>query len=159
MQAPEPAVQLPLPFLPTFVAYRRLDERAVAPEFQTPGAAGFDLSIIEDVAVEADETFMARTGLVIRAPVGHMLMLAPRSSTWARWGIRLGNTVGIVDEDFCGNDDELFLALWNPNYTVRKVPAGTRVAQGIFVPISQVIFEEHASMPDPSRGGWGSTGA
>lgn len=142
------------------VMYRRLDDRAQAPEFKTSGAAGFDLAVIDDVLVRPGETVMARTGLVVAAPAGHMLMIAPRSSTWKQRGLRLGNTVGIVDEDYCGDEDELLLALWNPGTTDRKVPAQARVAQGIFIPVrSQVIFEERERMAVPTRGGWGSTGA
>lgn len=140
------------------VRYRRLDDRAQTPEFKTSGSAGFDLAILNDITVLPHSTTMARTGLVIAAPSGHMLMLTPRSSTWKRWGLRLGNTVGIVDNDFCGDEDELFLALWNPNFMERNVPAGTRLAQGIFVPVCVNRFEEQSSMSEPSRGGWGSTG-
>jgi dUTP pyrophosphatase len=149
------------PVVTELIRFKTTDERARMPAYETAGAAGFDLSVIEDISVGLNKTVMARTGLVIGAPAGCMLMLAPRSSTWKKWGVRLGNTVGIVDEDYCGDEDELLLALWNPGpMGPKRIPAGTRVAQGIFVPIlsgRSVAFSEQQSMGG-SRGGWGSTG-
>jgi dUTP pyrophosphatase len=144
------------------VRYQLLDPRAVTPAFATPGSAAFDLAVIEPVTVPGRETVMARTGLVIQAPTDHMLMVAPRSSTWKRWGVRLANTVGIVDSDYCGPEDEIYLALWRPYHCVDlrpcEIPAGTRIAQGLFVPVTPVVFEEVSLVGVATRGGWGSTG-
>lgn len=147
------------------VRFKKLDDRALVPDFATDGAAGFDLAVLDDVYVAAGQTVMARTGLVIATPAGHMTMVAPRSSTWKKWGVRLANTIGIVDEDYCGDEDEMFLALWNPSgQPPTKIPAGTRIAQGIFVPVlsagawNYVRFEQQ-DMMGQSRGGWGSTGS
>lgn len=88
-----------------------------------------------------------------------MLMIAPRSSTWKKWGVRLGNTVGIVDEDYCGDDDQLMLSLWNPSTTAEVViPGATRIAQGIFVPVHTEVYFVRQEKMGRSRGGWGSTG-
>ncbi len=146
------------------VRFRKLDDRALKPEFATEGSAGFDLAVLEDTFVPFGATVQARTGLVVAAPEHHMLMIVARSSTWGRWGLRLGNQVGIVDEDYCGDADELLLSLWNARKANGEsqgttVPAGTRVAQGIFVPVhTEVYFREHAVMGGGSRGGWGSSG-
>lgn len=146
---------------PLSVHYHVLDPRAVPPSFATPGSAGFDLAILDDVTVLGRETVMARTGLVVQAPPDHMLLVAPRSSTWTRWGVRLANTVGIIDPDYCGPEDEIFLALWRPNHFAdlkcQVIPAGTRLAQGLFVPVTAVMFEQTLAV-GASRGGWGSTG-
>lgn len=140
------------------VRFKKLDDRALTPKFQTPGAAGFDLATIDQVTVPARRFTMARTGLVIAAPPRHMLMLVPRSSTWSKWEVRLANTVGIIDTDYCGDEDELLLALWNPTINTAIIPEGTRIAQGIFVPVkTTVVFQEQEEM-GTSRGGWGSTG-
>lgn len=140
------------------VRFKKLDDRALTPAFQTPGAAGFDLAIIDQVTVPSRRTVIARTGLVIATPPGHMLMIAPRSSTWKKWEIRLGNTVGIVDTDYCGDEDEVLLALWNPTVNMRIIPEGTRIAQGLFIRVkTAVAFDEQPEMGS-SRGGWGSTG-
>jgi dUTP pyrophosphatase len=141
------------------------------PEYHSRLAAGFDLAIAEDVSLPPAVPVPAPTGLVIQAPRGHMLLIAPRSSTYKRWGVSLANTVGIVDEDFCGPEDEVRLLLvWNGFTSAENVdyidgtddlviPAGSRLAQGIFVPVTRGKFIEEYSAIADNRGGWGSTGA
>lgn len=132
---------------------------AKIPEYGTPLSAGFDLAVIDDVELYPGQADVFHTGLIIQAPPNHMLLVAPRSSTFKKWRVSLGNTVGIVDEDFCGPDDKMRLYLYNgePDHIVR-IPAGTRVAQGIFVPITRAIFEVVDEPIAATRGGWGSTG-
>ena len=103
---------------------------------------------------------MLPTGLVIETPPDHMLAIFPRSSTYKKYGLRIGNTVGIVDEDYCGPNDEILLFLWNPGSSPVTVEAGTRLAQGIFIPVTKPTFSEiePSQLGRPSRGGWGSTG-
>jgi dUTP pyrophosphatase len=141
---------------------------AMLPEYKTPGAAGFDLATAENVTIWPGQTQKARTGLVLSIPEGYFLMIAPRSSTWQKYGVRLGNSVGILDEDYSGPNDEVLLSLWKPEGSgfmapslPVTIPAGTRLAQGIIVPVIQgawVEFEEVEEMEAPTRGGWGSTG-
>lgn len=132
---------------------------AVVPSYGTPLSAGFDLAPVVDVYLHPHEANVFPIGLIIQAPADHMLLVAPRSSTWRKWGVTLGNTVGIVDEDFCGPEDELRLYLHNPSgsHSV-NIPAGTRLAQGIFVPITRATFVVQEEAIAATRGGWGSTG-
>lgn len=134
---------------------------AVIPEHQTDLSAGFDLAPVEDVFLYPGSSAVYTTGLIVQAPEDHMLMIVPRSSTWRKWQVSLGNTIGIVDEDFCGPEDELCLYLHNPaprHGNIVRIPAGTRLAQGIFVPITRANFEVVETPLAKTRGGWGSTG-
>jgi dUTP pyrophosphatase len=136
-----------------------VDDRAVLPAYGTELSAGFDLAIIEDAVLGPLEAKVFSTGLIIQAPHDHMVLVAPRSSTWRKWHVHLGNTVGIVDEDFCGPDDVMHLYLHNPSEGQwASIPAGTRLAQGIFVPITRATFEVVDGPIAKTRGGWGSTG-
>jgi dUTP pyrophosphatase len=138
------------------------------PEYHSQGAAGFDLAIFEDMTLWPGQMQLAWTGLVIATPEDHMLVITPRSSTFKRYKVSLGNTVGIVDSDFSGPDDELVLQVFRPtNHAFNAglddsfpitIPAGTRIAQGIIVPVVRAEFEEVQEMTAPTRGGWGSTG-
>jgi dUTP pyrophosphatase len=128
------------------------------PKYGTDKSAGFDLAIAGDEIIPPGQTIMARTGLVIQAPVNHMLLVVPRSSTWKRYKIRLGNSVGIVDEDFCGPRDEMLLVLYNAGQFAQTIEKGTRLAQGIFVPITRGDFVVQEEPIAANRGGWGSTG-
>lgn len=137
---------------------------ASVPEYGTELSAGFDLAVIEHVVLRPGQSKVYRTGLVIQAPPSHMLLVTPRSSTFRKWGVTLGNTVGIIDEDFCGPEDELRLYLHAPEgdapngKAVRQIPAGTRLAQGIFVPITRARFDVVDGPIADTRGGFGSTG-
>ncbi len=135
----------------------RIREGIALPEYKTSEAAAFDIAVCESGIVPPGGTLMLPTGLVIQSPEGHMLMVVPRSSTFKKKGLRLGNTIGIIDRDFCGPADEILIFFWNPGTEPVAVEAGERVAQGIFVPITRATWIEGAPA-ESSRGGWGSTG-
>lgn len=135
----------------------RVRENVALPEYKTAEAAAFDIAVCEGATIEPNGTVFLPTGLIIQAPEGHMLMIAPRSSTFKKKGLRLGNTAGIIDRDFCGPEDELLIYLWNPGKEPVTVEAGERIAQGIFIPITHVEWDE-GEPAGPTRGGWGSTG-
>ena len=145
----------------TPIRFNLVHPDAKAPEYGTPLSAGFDLAPVVDVHLYPGQSNVYPTGLIIQAPADHMLLIAPRSSTWRKWKVALGNTVGIVDEDFCGPEDELQLYLHNPapRYGgIVEIPAGTRLAQGIFVPVTRGVFVQQDKAIATTRGGWGSTG-
>ena len=135
----------------------RIREGVELPEYKTAEAAAFDIAVCEGAVIEPGKTAFLPTGLIIQAPEGHMLMIAPRSSTFKKKGLRLGNTMGIIDRDFCGPEDELLIYLWNPGTESVTVEAGERIAQGMFIPVTHVTWDE-GGPAGPSRGGWGSTG-
>ena len=139
------------------VRITRIRQGVQLPEYKTSEAAAFDIAVCEGGVVEPGKTLMLPTGLVIQAPEGHMLMIAPRSSTFKKKGLRLGNTVGIIDRDFCGPDDELMIFFWNPGNEPVTLEAGERVAQGLFIPVTRAVWDQ-GEPAGPSRGGWGSTG-
>lgn len=141
------------------VRITRLHNDVTLPTYQTPGSVAFDLAPCETISVGPRETGYARTGLVIATPPGHALLLAPRSSLYKKKGLRLGNTIGIIDQDYCGPEDELMIALWNPGDTSVTVEKGERVAQGLFLRVDRAAWDEQPITTSSSRGGWGSTGA
>lgn len=140
------------------VNYNKVHPDAVEPTYGTPLSAGFDLAICEAVELFGGMSQVYSTGLIIQAPEDHMLLIAPRSSTFKKWGVTLGNTVGIVDEDYCGPEDIMRLYLHNPGRAMVVIPAGTRLAQGIFVPVTRASFMLTDLSLAETRGGWGSTG-
>ncbi len=138
------------------VRIRRLSPDAPLPEYKTPGACAFDIAVTEEITLSPGERKMVPTGLVVEVPSGYALLLFSRSSN-AKKGIRLGNSVGVVDQDYCGPNDQLFAALHNfgqEPYTVKK---GERVMQGLIVPVARVSFIENLDNTI-NRGGFGTTG-
>lgn len=136
---------------------KKVDEFAIVPEYKTKGSVGFDFYTIEAQNIGPRELGLVRTGLVIDTPPDHMLMIAPRSSTFKNYGLLMANSVGIVDEDYCGEDDEIYLQFYNPKPSSTFLHSGLRLAQGVFVQISRAEFNE-VEQVGSSRGGFGSTG-
>ena len=145
-----------LTMLPIYI--KRLDPRAVLPAYQTSGSAAFDLSLIEDVTIPARSFVKVRTGLVIQIPEHHVLLIAARSSSPVKKGITMANGTGIIDSDYCGPEDEIFLLLENLRDEPVHLQAGDRVCQALVVPVLQGIIQEVQELTGPNRGGHGSTG-
>ncbi len=140
------------------IAIRRLTADTPLPEYKTSGAAAFDVAVIEEDALAPGERKMLRTGLVVKVPEGHVLVLAPRSSN-AKKGLQLANGIGIIDEDYCGPEDELRLFLYNIGTETYKVEKYERIAQGMLIPITKGQFIEPQDWHvQNNRGGFGTTG-
>jgi dUTP pyrophosphatase len=142
----------------TRVRIRRLTPSVRVPRYETPGAAGFDLSASQDITVQPGEVTLIPTGLAIEVPSGTFLGIFARSSTPLKRGLMVANGVGVVDPDYCGPNDEVKIEVYN--FTARPVhiKAGDRIAQGILIPLVRVEWEEAAELRTDSRGGFGATG-
>lgn len=144
---------------PLTAQFRKLNPNVRLPE---RNGAAWDLYLPEDVTIEAGQTVKIKLGFACKLPNGYSAFILMRSSTWGKWGICLGNQLGLWDGDYGGNEDELGLICYRPNSykdypTV--IPAGTRIAQFIiFKNPPNLNFEVVESLPDSSRGGFGSTG-
>ena len=116
-----------------------------------------DLATSEDVYMAAGSYKIIPLGVSMQLPDGYYAKVVPRSSTAKKWGIIMANSVGIIENDYCGDDD-----IWGfPAYAIFEthIPKGTRICQFCIVPQEQVIrFEQVKSLNNESRGGFGSTG-
>jgi dUTP pyrophosphatase len=135
----------------------KLDPRAVIPEYKTTQAAAFDLTVIEQATVPAHGQVLLRTGLGFGIPEGHAMLIFSRSSTFMKFGVILANGVGVIDPDYSGATDELFVAVLNPGMTDVTIQAGSRVAQAMIMGRPEITFVEGPAK-DINRGGFGSTG-
>ena len=86
-----------------------------------------------------------------------MILLAPRSSTPKR-GIFFANSVGIIDRDYCGNNDEYKAFVYNYTNERVTIERGERIAQCIVLRVDTVELEEVDDLGAPDRGGFGTTG-
>ncbi len=138
----------------------RLGKDIPLPEYATTGSAGLDLRACLDQAVELKpgETLLIPTGLAIYIN-DHQLaaVLLPRSGLGHKHGIVLGNLVGLIDSDYQG---QVFVSCWNRGDTAFTINIGERIAQMVFVPVVQVVFEQVAEFDQSLRGagGFGHTG-
>lgn len=140
------------------IRIRRLDPDVPLPAYHSEGAAAFDIASREAVVVAPGEVRLVGTGLVVEVPRGHFLAVVARSSLPIRKGLLVANAIGIVDSDYCGEQDEVRVEVYN--FTARSVgiARGERIAQGLILPAVRVEWEEAGQAASPSRGGFGSTG-
>ncbi len=139
------------------VRITKRDPRAVLPAYQTAGAAGFDLAILDDAVIAPRAHVLLRTGLGIGVPDDHVFHVYARSSLFPKHGLIVANGVGVIDPDYSGPDDEVLISVWNPGDREVRIAAGTRVAQGIIFPRPRIRWIE-ADASGGTRGGFGSTG-
>ena len=141
------------------VRIRRLRASVRLPEYQTLGAAGFDLAASEDVVVAPHAIALVPTGLVIAVPDGYFLGVFARSSTPLRRGLLVSNGVGVIDSDYCGATDEIKIQVLNVTGEAVTVRAGDRIAQGLFIPVARASWDETSDdLRVGARGGFGATG-
>lgn len=140
------------------VNIKRIDTELPLPDYATSGSVGFDLICRQDTEVAPYHLGRIPGNVIVQTPPGYMLLLTMRSSTAHRKGLLIPNGVGVIDQDYCGEGDELLVSVYNFRNEAITVTRGERVAQAIFVPITRVTWHE-VSQIGPGRGGFGSTGS
>lgn len=117
-----------------------------------------DLRAAEDVTMKAGEYKMIPLGVAMELPEGYEALVAPRSSTFKKYGVILVNSIGVIDETYKGDNDEWqFLALAMRDTEICK---NERICQfRIIKHQPQIQLIEVETLGNPDRGGIGSTGA
>ena len=116
-----------------------------------------DLCNSEDVSINTFECKPIPLGVCMKLPEGYEAHLLPRGSTYKNFGIIQANSMGIIDESYCGDNDQWFM----PAIALRGtfIPKGSRICQFRIMPkMEKVKFVETFQMLDKDRGGYGSTG-
>lgn len=116
-----------------------------------------DLCNSEDVSINTFECKPIPLGVCMKLPEGYEAHLLPRGSTYKNFGIIQANSMGIIDESYCGDNDQWFM----PAIALRDttIPKGSRICQFRIMPkMEKVKFVETFQMLDKDRGGYGSTG-
>lgn len=116
-----------------------------------------DLRVAEDVEMDQGEYKLLSLGVSMQLPEGYEAHVAPRSSTFKNFGIILANSMGIIDESYCGDND-----VWRfPAIALRRttIHKGDRICQfRIVKKMPEVEFVEVETLGNADRGGIGSTG-
>lgn len=116
-----------------------------------------DLRASEEVELKAGEFKLIPLGVAMEIPEGYEAHLVPRSSTFKNWGILQTNSIGIIDNSYCGDED-----MWRmPVYATRDtvIHVNDRIAQfRIMENQPKIVFDEVAHLGNESRGGFGTTG-
>lgn len=116
-----------------------------------------DLRSAETVTIKAFEFKIISLGVSIQLPKGYEAYIVPRSSTFSTWGIIQTNSVGIIDESYCGDND-----VWKmPIFALRDttINENDRICQFRIQPkMSGINFETVKTLKNKDRDGFGSTG-
>ena len=136
------------------LSFKRLDPKAALPTRGSSEAAGLDIYSIEDVAIEAKQRVVVRTGLAVAIPEGYYGRVAPRSGL-ATQGIDV--LAGVIDADYRG---EIGCLLYNTGDETIHLPAQSKICQLIIEKIitPTAVWADEISDTDRGSGGFGSTG-
>ena len=143
------------------VKIKKLHKDAIIPRYSKPGDAGMDLTAIGikksfDSLRDEYTKVIVDSGIAIEIPDGYVGLIFPRSSIQAT-GLRLTNSVGVIDSQYRGSIKAYFDIL---DPTLKYYEVGERFAQLIIIPYPQIEFEEVEELSETERntGGFGSSG-
>ena len=116
-----------------------------------------DLRAAETVSLSKGEFKLISLGVGMILPDGYEAHIVPRSSTFKKFHIIQTNHMGIIDNSYCGEQDEWkFPALAVEDTIINK---DDRICQFRIVKKQpEIVFEQVEKLSDTSRGGFGSTG-
>lgn len=116
-----------------------------------------DLRAAEDVTMFTGDFRMISLGICIELPPGYEALVLPRSSTYKNFGILLVNGMGVIDAEYCGDNDVWhFPALAMRNTIIHK---GDRICQfRIIEQQPDINFDVVEHLGNKDRNGLGSTG-
>ena len=141
-----------------------------------PNGNLIDVYANADVFVPYMGQAMIPLGFAMQLPLGFIAKLYPRSSTFKSWGIIQTNHVGIIDETYCGDNDQWFYPVQctQPKQVLKTVIEGNKVSiVGTWIkkgdkiaqfeivkatPTGQYNFIKDGKLGNFNRGGFGSTG-
>lgn len=116
-----------------------------------------DLRARERIVLEKGIFKLIPLGVAIQLPEGYEAIIAPRSSTYKNFFILQTNSIGVVDETYCGDNDEWKLPVLAVEETV--IEKGERICQfRIIEHQPELEIEVVESLGNEDRGGFGSSG-
>ena len=112
---------------------------------------------VESIEKEQVKATLVKTGIKSYMQKGEVLKLYIRSSMAAKKGLALANGVAVVDSDYfyADNEGHIMVSLINLSALPVFIPAGTRIAQGVF---ETYLVADGDNAQGVRTGGFGSTG-
>lgn len=138
----------------------RIGKEFPLPRYATEGAAGLDLiaCLDEHLGIEPGEAQLVPTGIAIHIEDPALAaVLLPRSGLGHKYGLVLGNLVGLIDSDYQG---QVLVSCWNRGRERFVIEPGDRIAQMVFLPVVRAEFEVVEQFTESARGagGFGHSG-
>lgn len=140
------------------LSIKLIDNSLPPPSYQTKGSIAFDLYSRLDIKIPPWQVTLVPLNVIVKIPKGFFLMIAARSSLALKKNLILANGIGVIDQDYHGEEDELKASVINFSQKTVTVKKGERIAQGVLVKIARVEkFVKINKIKKASRGGFGST--
>jgi len=137
-----------------------IDDEALVPFYGSELAAGADLKSAsqEDIVIESGKTALVPTGIRMEIPAGYEVQIRPRSGLAFKHQVTVLNTPGTIDADYRG---EVKVLLINHGSEPFIISFGMRIAQMVFAPVVQAVFQIENALTSSGRGegGFGHTGS
>lgn len=128
------------------------------PRRGTTGSAGYDFFAPMDFTLAPGEFIRIPTGIRAQMEDGWVLTIYPRSGQGFKYRVQLYNSVGVIDADYFGaeNEGHIQIKLVNANSEGKTmhVRQGEAFAQGIFLPFGITVDDDADGL---RSGGFGST--
>ncbi len=122
-------------------------------------SAGYDFYSPKDVQILPSHSVVIFTDVKAYMQPDEVLEIFIRSSLAIKSGLKLTNSVGIIDSSYYSNldnDGNIGIAITNTSGTAFTINAGDRIAQGIFK--KYLVIDKDATLNDERIGGFGSSG-
>ena len=130
------------------------------PERATAGSAGYDFRLPAAIRLRAGESALIPTGIRVQMAPDWVLCCFPRSGLGFKFRMQLDNTVGIIDSDYYGSDNEGHILCKvtcdSKDDAVIELNAGDAFMQAVFLPYG---LTEDDDVICERNGGFGSTDA
>ncbi len=143
--------------MPKNLTYKKIDKNLPDPKYQTKGSVGFDLYSRIDITIKPHQIELVPTNLIVKIPKDYFLMITSRSSTPIKKHLFVANGIGVIDQDYHGDQDEIKVEFYNFSNKSVKIEKGERIAQALLVKISTPKLKLQNFNKKISRGGFGST--
>ena len=115
-----------------------------------------DLRSAEEVTIKEGSYVMINLGVSMKIPDGYWAQLVPRSSLFKKHGLIQTNSFGVIDNNYCGDNDIWMLPVYATRDTT--IEANERICQFRIVKDNEMNLEVVDKLEDKDRGGFGSTG-
>ncbi len=139
------------------ISVRYLSDKVEALRYIDGKSDWIDLRATEDVELKQGDFKLIPLGIAMQLPKGYEAHIVPRSSTFKNFGVIQANHMGVVDESYCGDNDQWYF----PAIAMRDtaIHAGDRICQFRIMEHQPVLqFEVVETLNNDDRGGIGSTG-
>ena len=150
-------------WLDTFPASTAAEAAQIYDQIQLPkratlGSAGYDFFAPQSFSLNPGESLKIPTGIRVQIAAGWVLKCYPRSGLGFKYRLQFNNTVGIIDSDYYGsdNDGHIFFKLINDSREGKTLSLAQweGFMQGIFVEYGITVDDDADQL---RNGGFGST--